>query len=184
MGCWVIEIFWTLRKLTIDTTSHEQAWFAILFNSSDLLRKSHILCRASKSQNLITYNFHLFQRKLKCTITSTFHSTLDQLWKVFGRRIHKKILGSATSQNLSELCLMSWISLIHQRGTGGPGVIQVPGVDGVEIEAGERAARVRRLPPPRGRQVNPPEEGFPRVPRRETVGRESGGKSKFNVITV
>ena len=72
----------------------------------------------------------------------------------------------------------------HQRGTGGPGVIQVPGVDGVEIEAGERAARVRRLPPPRGRQVNPPEEGFPRVPRSETVGRESGGKFKFNVITV
>ena len=79
---------------------------------------------------------------------------------------------------------MSWISLIHQRGTGGPGVIQVPGVDSVEVEAAQRAARGRRLPPPRGRQVNPPEEGFPRVPRRETVGRESGGKFKFNVITV
>ena len=54
----------------------------------------------------------------------------------------------------------------HQRGTGGPGVIQVPRVDSVELEAAERAARGRRLPPPRGGQVNPLEELVPRVPRR------------------
>ena len=60
----------------------------------------------------------------------------------------------------------------HQRGTGGPGVIQVPSVDSVEVEAAESAARVRRLPPTRGRQVDPAEERVARVPRRQTVRRE------------
>ena len=60
---------------------------------------------------------------------------------------------------------MSRISPFHQRRTGGPGVIQVPGVDSVEVEAAQRAARVRRLPPCRGRQVDPPEERVPRVSR-------------------
>ena len=60
----------------------------------------------------------------------------------------------------------------HQRGTAGPGVIQVPSVDSVEVEAAESAARVRRLPPTRGRQVDPAEERVTRVPRRQTVRRE------------
>ena len=72
---------------------------------------------------------------------------------------------------------MHQCGLIHQRRTGGPGVIQVPGIDGVEIEAAERAARVRRLPPSRGRQVNPPEERVIRVPRRETVAENQAVNS-------